>query len=134
METPIETPSSTPNELTQLKQECESLRYLVLSLLVLMIVISGTLNLFLLRQVKYSGSDLNNIKPQVMGLVADYNRSSAPAINDFMRKLSDFSRTHPDFAPIFQKYVGTNMPSAAPQATPAAAPAMPAAAPAPAKK
>jgi hypothetical protein len=117
----------------ELRQAYDSLRHLVISVLVLMVVVSGTLNLFLLRQAKYARADLAAIKPQVTQLVADYNKNKAPIIQDFARKLVDFGEKHPDFMPILQKYGITRQSTTGAPPASATSPA-PAAAAAPARK
>ncbi|HWI59002.1 MAG TPA: hypothetical protein VNZ22_17385 [Bacillota bacterium] len=114
MENLENSPAAQP-ENQSMRQELEGLRSLVVSLLVLMIVLSGTFNLFLLRQVKTARADL----PALRQVVADYNKNSAPAINEFVKRLSDYSKTHPDFVPVLVKY-GIIKPSGAPTAAPAA--------------
>jgi hypothetical protein len=100
----LENPSATQSELTELKAQCTSLRQLLGGLLVLMIVISGTLNIYLWRQYRMTGAELRMLRPQVGQLVADYQRVSAPAITEFLKKLNDYEKTHPDFTPILVKY------------------------------
>ena len=48
-------------------------------------------------------------------------------MDDFVRKITDYGQTHPDFAPILAKYgIKPAVPAAAAPAVPAAAPAPPA--------
>lgn len=117
----------------ELRQAYDSLRHLVISVLVLMIVVSGTLNLFLLRQAKYARADVAAIKPQVTQLVADYNKNKAPLIQDFARKLVEYGEKHPDFMPILKKYGITRQSTTGAPPASATSPA-PAAAAAPVKK
>ncbi len=95
---------SDSSDLNDLRLETAGLRQLLISLIILMIVLSGTLNLYLLRQSRTARADLVAIKPQVTQMVADYNKMNAPVINDFVQKLVDFGQKHPDFMPIVQKY------------------------------
>jgi hypothetical protein len=88
--------------------------------LILVIVISGTFNIYLLRQWKTTSKDLAGIRPQAAQMVADYQRVSAPLMNDFVVKLTEYGRTHPDFAPILVKY---NLKPTAATGVPAIAPA-----------
>lgn len=90
--------------LEDLEREHVSLRQLLISSLLLMIVVSGTLNLFLLRQARYVRQDLANVKPQVSQMVAEYNKVSAPAISNFAFRLADFAKKNPDFMPVVVKY------------------------------
>lgn len=111
-------PGSTPApqaDLNALQRECESLRHLVISILVLLIVISGAVNLFILRQTKYVQTDLKAVRPQVAQMLEEYNRTSAPLMNDFVQKLVVFGQKNSDFVPILLKYrlISTNPPAAA---------------------
>jgi hypothetical protein len=87
-----------------LQAQYEALRHLVVSILILVIVISGTLNIYLLRQWRTASKDLAAIRPQAAQMFADYQRVSFPQINDFVKKVTDFGRTHADFVPILAKY------------------------------
>ena len=89
---------------TDLQAQYDSLRHLVVSILILVIVISGTLNIYLLRQWRSASKDLAGIRPQAAQMIADYQRVSAPLMTDFVKKITDYGRTHPDFAPILAKY------------------------------
>ena len=95
------TPPPNPNEL---RAECESLRQLVVSLLVLLLVVSGTLNLYFWRQFRATKGLLEAQRPQVAQLVAEYNKSQGVAIDNFIGKLVEFEKKYPDFAPILGKY------------------------------
>jgi hypothetical protein len=110
-----------------LQAQCDSLRHLITSTLILVIVISGTLNIYLLRQWRTTSKDLASIRPQAAGMIAEYQQKSGPLMNDFVNKLTEYGRTHPDFAPILAKYnikpvAATSVPAAAPTPAPAAKP------------
>ena len=96
----LENTPAVETDLTQLRAECESLRSLTSSLLVLLLVVSGTLNLFFWRQYRATKATVT----EVHQLVADYNEHTVPAINEFLNKLIDFERKYPDFSPILSKY------------------------------
>src|ERR1017187_6066057 len=96
-------PSLQP-DLTDLQAQYEALRHLVVSILVLLVVISGTLNIYLLRQWRTTSKDLAGIRPQAAQMIAEYQRVSAPLMTDFVKKITEYGRTHPDFAPILTKY------------------------------
>ena len=110
-----------PNE-NDLQAQVEGLRHLVVSLLVLMVVISGTLNIYMLRQWRSTSKDLAGIRPQAAQMVAEYQKVSGPLMTDFIKRITEYGRTHPDFAPILAKYglkptTPTNPPAAALPAT-----------------
>lgn len=125
MENPEIKSSSEPTA-KQLQEQVNSLRQTVVSLLVLAIVVSGTLTLFLLRQSKYARMEANNLRAAVY----EYNNTNFPVIKDFRDRLYEYSKAHPDFAPVAQKYgINAGPGSGAAQAPVTAAPA-PSAAPA----
>jgi hypothetical protein len=102
------------SELAQMRQQFEHLQQLVISALVLVIIISGAFNLFLLRQVKYSRIDLAVVRPEAQGLVDQYNKSGAPALAQIVKRFIDYGKTHPDFQPILIKYKLLKPPSESP--------------------
>jgi hypothetical protein len=105
--------SSAPSEI---QDQIAALRRQVFTLLLALIVVSGTLTVYLYRQATITRRDLTGIRPQATQMISAFNQSRTN-IQAFVQELSAFGRTHPDFQPILKKY-GIN----------------PAAAPAPAKK
>ena len=87
-----------------LQAQCDALRHLVVSVLILVIVISGTLNIYLLRQWRSVSKDLAGIRPQAAQMIAEYQKVSGPLMNDFVKKITEYGRTHPDFTPVLAKY------------------------------
>jgi hypothetical protein len=98
-------PPTEPQD-ESLSDPYDSLRQLVISILVLVIVVSATLNVFLLRQAKTSRQDLDAIRPQVNNMVTQYQRNLGPAIDEFIRKLQAYAKKYPDFEPILDKHLG----------------------------
>ena len=99
-----------------LPTQYDSLRQLVVSILVLLIVISGTLNVFFLRQARTSRQELDAFRLQVNAMTAQYQKSVAPAMEEFVRKLGEFGRSHPEFMPILNRHLskpGTSGPAPA---------------------
>ncbi len=106
--TPLSAPLSPPEN--DLQSQVDSLRHLVASLLVLIVIIAGAFDLFLLRLVKNTRTERDGMN----AMVAEYNKTTAPAMNDFVKKLTDFGKTHADFNPVLVKYGLVNRPGAAP--------------------
>jgi hypothetical protein len=98
-------PAATPpaNELKDLQARCDQLQQLVFSLLLILIVVSGTLSVFLRRQWHSTQADLNAMQVAAAPLLAEYTNNH-PGVEDFVRKLAEYGRTHPDFAPIMARY------------------------------
>ena len=89
------------------------LRKQIVTILVLLIIISGTLNIYLLRQSRYASNDLKMIRSQAARIIPRYTKVRGPAMDNMVSKLTDYAKTHPDFAPILAKY-GVNVTSNAP--------------------
>jgi hypothetical protein len=109
-------------ELGDLQAQYDALRHMLVSLMVLVVVMSGTFNIYLLRQWRSTSKDLTAIRPQATQMVAEFQKVSGPVMQDFVRKITDYGRTHPDFAPVLAKYglkpiTPTNPPSALPTTT-----------------
>jgi hypothetical protein len=85
-------------------EQFESLRRLVSSALILMLVVTGSFDIFLLRQARFAHEDLKRARADAPIVGAQYNQVSGENIQGFLRKLADYGRTHPDFAPIATKY------------------------------
>ena len=107
-----------------LQAQFDALRHLVTSILILLIVISGTFNIYLLRQWRTVSKELAQIQPQAAQLILDYQKSG-PLMDDFVNKITEYGRTHSDFAPIMVKYnlrpaAATSAPAMTPAASPAA--------------
>jgi hypothetical protein len=114
-------------DVSDLRAQCDQLRQLMASVLILVIVISGTLGIYLLRQWQSSRKDLAAIRPQAAQMITEYQKVSGPLMSDFVKKIGDYGRTHPDFTPILAKYGlmprgSTNTLPPAPSSPPAAAP------------
>jgi hypothetical protein len=100
----LENKTPAENEVTELREQVESLRHLAGSMLILLVVVSGTFNIYLLRQWKTSKTDLAVFKPQAANLIASYQKNEQPAVENFIKKMVEYGQTHPDFAPILNKY------------------------------
>src|SRR4030095_14563749 len=101
-------------DVTRLQEQVNSLRNVVASLVVLVIMISGAFNVYLLRELRYARSDAAALNK----VVTEYNETNLPVFKEFRNRLYEYSRAHPEFAPIANKY-GLNNPP--PGAVPTAA-------------
>jgi hypothetical protein len=108
------------------RDQFNSLRHLIVSVMVLLMVVSGTFNLYLWKRWRDVSRELEGVSkqaPQIAQAVANLQKVEVPAMQEFVRKMTEFGKTHPDFAPILAKY---NIKPAAAAASPA--PAVPPAA------
>jgi hypothetical protein len=104
MENENENPSAVPTELNELQAQCAWLRKQILTILVGLIFVSITLNIYLLRQWRWATGDNKAAKEQAGPLINEYQKTIEPRFNEFVRRIQDYGRTHPDFQPIMTKY------------------------------
>jgi hypothetical protein len=104
---------------TELMDQIVALRHQVFTLLLALVVVSGTLTVVLYRQARLTGRDIEAIKPQATLIIQAFSRDR-PIMENFVKQLTAYGNTHPDFQPILRKY------GIVPQPAPAsAAPAAP---------
>ncbi len=110
-----------------LEQECASLRHLIVSVLVLLLIVSGTFNIFLFRQYRAVSKEFAPMRGQMAQIMSECNKINSVA-TEFAKRALEFSKTHPDFAPVLSKYnISAITPTSAPPAVavPGSAPAVP---------
>ena len=89
--------TTTDPKVEVLQGELQSLRTLLTISLILVIAFSFCVNVFLFRQVAMARAQVT----QAEQFVKDFN---AGQVAEFWNKLTEFSKTHPEFAPIWAKY------------------------------
>jgi len=109
--------TSAPTDSSQWQAQFEDLRHLVVSILILLVVVSGTFSVFLLRHWSQTRRDLAAYRIDASVFVDAYNKQGGPQMDAFVEKLKDYGRTHPDFAQILARY-GITPSSPANPATP----------------
>ena len=92
--------NQTSPDLNDLQAQCQWLRKQVQITLILLIMVSGILALFLQRQNKYATLDLNGVRP----MIEEYAKTQAPMMDDFVKRLMEYGKGHPDFTAIYKKY------------------------------
>lgn len=88
--------SPAPVELTD---QIAALRRQATTLLLALIVVSGTLTVYLWYQSRITGKEVDILRPQAMQIVQMFNQRSLIA-----EKLVVYGQAHPDFQPILKKY------------------------------
>jgi hypothetical protein len=113
----LDTPAPAQPDMPDLQAQFDALRQLIISVLVLLIVVSGTFTIYLLRQYRSTNADVTMAEPQVRAEMAQYSKVKA-VMDDFVRQVVDYSRSHPDFTPILNKYGIKPLPTAPGSAAP----------------
>lgn len=91
--------------------------------LILMIMVTGAVNLYLLRQYVALRKDVALLEPQVGQMMALYDKATIPLARAFLSQLAEFAKQHPDFQPILDRYrvqVSPSTPAPPPTGSPAA--------------
>jgi hypothetical protein len=94
--------------------EISALKRQMFTLLVALVVVSGTLTVYLYRQASITGRDIDAIKPQAQQLIGAFNQNQKLMI-DFVNALVAYGQAHPDFRPVLLKYGIQPPPAGAPK-------------------
>ncbi|MCF7669499.1 MAG: hypothetical protein K9N48_06975 [Verrucomicrobia bacterium] len=103
MTTPDDLPINAPEE-DRAKHESGQFRRLQIQFLITLaclIVFTGALNLFLLKQTSRIRKEVVNLNE----VVRNYETKTAPRIEEFVNALKEFADQNPDFKPVLSKYV-----------------------------
>jgi len=98
---------------TELMDQVVALRHQVFTLLLALVVVSGTVTVYLYRQASLASKEMTAIKPQATQMIAAFKRDQ-PSMETFVKQLTAYGVTHPDFQPILKKYGIVPPPAGAP--------------------
>jgi hypothetical protein len=89
---------------TEISDQIAALRRQTFTLMLALIVVSGTLTVFLYRQASLTRRDIAAIKPQAAQVITAFNQNRAN-IQAFVQQLATYGQTHPDFQQqVLKKY------------------------------
>jgi hypothetical protein len=91
------TPGSTIEEL---QQQVRTLQTFFIATLAVLVLLSGSLNLFVLRQV----SLVSKQSEETQKFVTEYHSNSVPVITEFVKKLTAAAKTNTEVARLLTKY------------------------------
>jgi hypothetical protein len=112
--------AQTSSELTELKEQYAQLQAQTHNLRLAQLIVALAVAGFFWVEVRRNGQALNTMRPQAIQ-IDEVSKKQTPAINDFVNRLAEFGRTHPDFVPVLTKYgIPTTTTSAMPGVPPAA--------------
>ncbi len=93
-------PQSTEPTVESLQGDLRSLRGLFQVALAALILLAGSVNLVLWRQVSLQRKEALRMQQ----IVEDYQKNNEPVIEGLVLKLQAFTKSNPDFAAILSKY------------------------------
>jgi hypothetical protein len=102
-------PELTPMPLEELQRSYRSLRAMFHVVLFILLILTASLALYLLREVSFVRGQVRELTQ----FVSNYDKNSKPAMQDFLNKLQAFARTNPDFSPILTKFYNPTNPAVA---------------------
>ena len=88
-------------ELADVKNELAALRKTLATALAIVLFLTLALNALFLWQSRVVRRQLSGARAEL----AQYQRTAAPAMDEFLSRLQRFAAVTPDFAPILGKYV-----------------------------
>ena len=75
----------------------------IFSLLIALIVVSGTLTVYLYRQASLARKDYEAVAPQAQQVIGAFNHNQK-LLMDFVNQLVAYGQLHPEFRPVQAKY------------------------------
>lgn len=94
--------------------EIAALQRQMFTMLLALIIISGTLAIYLYNQGRLARKDIDTLNRQEGAVIEIVKKNQAVMVN-FVNQLAIYGQTHPDFRPILQKYgITPQAPGAAP--------------------
>ncbi len=89
------------------------------TLLLAMVVLSGTVTVYLYQQQRYAVQDRDVTKQAVTQLLQGFQQQQKPIMENFLGKLQEYGKTHPNFVPLLTKYGYTGQTATVTAPTPA---------------
>lgn len=83
--------------------EIAAIQRQMFTLLLALIIISGTLAVYLYNQGRLARKDIDTLNHQEGAVIEIVKKNQAVMVN-FVNQLAVYGETHPDFRPILQKY------------------------------
>lgn len=102
------------------ESEIAALRNQVYVMLVALVVVSGTLTVYMYRQASMTRKDIDAIRPQAEQMINTLNQNKQ-AIGGFVEAVVAYGQKHPEFDPVLAKY-GIQVRNLPPAPQPAAMP------------
>jgi hypothetical protein len=90
-------------EIGLLRRQVQVQRTLLVGTLLAAVILSGSMNILTLKQMRMGRDQLNETRPRVNQMYSDF-RKSEPTIRDFVGSLQAYAAANRDFQPILEKY------------------------------
>ncbi len=81
-----------------------ALQYQFNTLLILMLIVSGTLAVFFYVQCRHSGQEVRNLRENALPQIRQYNTNTVPQMQRFLNDLTRYAEQRPDIVPLLTRY------------------------------
>lgn len=101
-----ETQNETPTDLPatdDLSGQVASLRRQITSLLLALIVVSGTFTVYMWYQSRITGKAIGALQPQAIQITKLFEQNR-PGMEKLVHQLIVYGQSHPEFQPVLKKY------------------------------
>jgi ABC-type transporter Mla subunit MlaD len=95
-------PVGTDPALSDLTNQVAALQRQIFSLLLALIVVSGTVTVYLYREASVTRKELDSIRPQAVQIIDTFNKNK-PVLANFISQLNTYAQTHPDIEQILAR-------------------------------
>lgn len=95
---------ATATAVEETRQQYASLHQLLLVTMAALVLITLGIDLFMGKQVRMIGRQLEEQRPLVQKATSDYQKFNEPLIRHFTGALQSFALAHRDFQPVLEKY------------------------------
>lgn len=95
---------ATATAVEETRQQYASLHQLLLVTMSALVLVTLGIDLFMGKQVRMIGRQLEEQRPLVQKATSDYQKFNEPLIRHFTGALQSFALAHRDFQPVLEKY------------------------------
>lgn len=88
----------------ELRRQVQAQRTLVLGLLLGTVVLSASVNIMTVKQMRLAREQLNELRPRVLRMYTDFRGQREPAVKAFIGQLQAFAETNQSFQPVLERF------------------------------
>jgi hypothetical protein len=91
-------------EIGQLKRQAEVQRTLLLGTMVALVLLSGSVNLITMKQMRMARDQSNDLSARVIPLYRNFREQQEPAVKRLVSQLQVFADSNREFRPVLERY------------------------------
>lgn len=86
------------------RQQVQTLQTLLMGMLLGLVVLSASVNIMTLKQMRLAREQLNELRPHVLRMYSDFRQRREPAVKAFVGQLQAFAETNQSFQPVLEQF------------------------------